>query len=122
MKVFTVIGIVLVLSIIVVIVLVWRHVPTDVAISHKIAGTWITPSGRLWHFTQDGSWSHIQSNGIYSGTWQIKDGELIETITNYLGTKSHLPTGSVLHLKIVRVDGKELVEDIGEGKVILKRQ
>ena len=122
MKVFTVIGIVLLLSIIVVILLVRRRGPTDAAISHKIAGSWVTEAGTAWHFAQDGSWSHSQSNGAYSGTWQIKDSELILAITNYSGKRSPSPVGGVLHCTIVRVDDKQLVEDLGEAVVTLRRQ
>ena len=122
MTVFPFIGILLVLSIIVVIVLVRRRDPTDAAISHKIAGSWVAPSGTAWHFAPDGSWSHSQSDGASSGSWQIKDRELIMAITNYSGTRSPSPVGGVLHCTIVRVDDKELVEDLGEGKVTLKRQ
>jgi hypothetical protein len=50
------------------------------------------------------------------------DSELTMTVTNYSGPRNRSPVGDVLHCMIVRVDDKELVEDLGEATVTLHRQ
>ena len=95
---------------------------SDAAIRQKLVGSWLAPSGSKWHFTNDGSWSHDEPQSSFSGTWQVADTELSMTITNYSGrTRSRSPVGNVLHCTVVRVNDKELVEDLGETTVTLQR-
>ena len=95
---------------------------TDETIRQNLVGTWIAPSGSKWRFNNNGSWSHDEPQSSFSGTWQVADAELSMTITNYSGrTRSRSPVGGVLHCTVVRVNDKELVEDLGETTVTLQR-
>ena len=111
MKKLTIIGSCLTLLLIVC-VLVWQHlrVPSDAEISHHIIGSWTTTDGRdtIRDFAQDGSYSqgHLAQFG---GIWQVKDGDLILTLTNY--PPGSPPRGHIIPMKIriIQVDDNHLV-------------
>jgi hypothetical protein len=96
---------------------------TDAEIRQKLVGTWITPAGSKWHFAANGTYSHEQRRSSYAGTWQVTENELIMTIANYFGPpKSRSPIGHAVQCTIVRVNDKELVEEIDEALVTLDRE
>ncbi len=55
---------------------------------------------------------NVLSDGVrtatLAGTWRIQDGQLVDTITNDIGGNTRVPR-VVSILKIVRLDGRELV-------------
>ena len=103
----------------------------DARIRQKIVGTWIvdrqSPAGIIIKatvtlnldgqfttkgtVTRDGSRQTIEC----AGTWQVKEGMLIETITKS-GSKN-VPLGLVTRDKIIRVNDRELVFQAESGEV-----
>ena len=96
---------------------------TDTQISHNLVGKWLASAGAKWSFAEGGQWSYNNAGSSFAGTWQVVNTELSMTVTNYSGPpRSVSPIGHVLYCTIVRVDDKELVEDLGESIVTLHRQ
>ncbi len=56
----------------------------------------------------------------YQGTWQIKDGFLIETVTKS-STKA-IRVGLVTHDKIIRIDDKEMIYQTEKGKTVNRKR
>jgi hypothetical protein len=102
----------------------------DAKVSRQIAGTWemdapinmatfswTNPVVRRWTISSDGSFSqslgHVSALVTYQGTWLVRDGELVLTFTNALGTGDHTPdstiVGRVRRCKIVHVDDHQFV-------------
>jgi hypothetical protein len=120
MKKLTIIGLSVVI-VVVCVVLLWRHVKIsrfDRDFSQKLARVWswelenmrctniVTPNGC---FTCLSWFSHPDRTNTYqmAGTWHIKDGSLIETVTSDSNKAARVPrTHSG---QIVRVDASEFV-------------
>ena len=56
----------------------------------------------------------------YEGTWQAKDGYLIEMITK--SSSKVIPVGKVTRDKIIRVDDQELVFQTESGKMVTRKR
>ncbi len=86
--------------------------------SQQLVGTW-QYEGFSSTVSADGSFSSSYTSTnqavvlVYQGTWLVKDGELVLTITNVIGTKLHMPVGSVDHWKIIEVSGSHLILEQG---------
>jgi hypothetical protein len=109
----------------------------DAKLGRQIAGTWTRQMGN-WSWTNpavftrtispDGSFSTTigRSNALvtYQGTWLVRDGELVMTVTNAHGTGSHgaaSPVGSVDRCKIIHVDAHQFIYESGGLTNILSR-
>ena len=93
--------------------------PVDVP--NHFAGTeTFTSDGK---FTLEGAFTVLKDKEPlkYEGTWNMKDGFLVETVT-----KSSRPAlvhvGAVTKDKIVRVDNKELVYQTEQGKTVTRKR
>ncbi len=86
----------------------------DAKLSRQIVGTWAPGAGISMAISPDGSFlsAFTKTNLVvvltYQGTWLVRDGELVMTITNASGTKEHEPVGSIDRMKIVQVDAARL--------------
>ena len=75
----------------------------------------------------DGSFSesigHSNALVTYQGTWFVKDGELVMTVTNAHGTGNHgaEPVGSVDRCKIIHVDDHQFICEAGGHTNTLSR-
>jgi methionyl-tRNA formyltransferase len=131
MKKFTIIGLAVV-AIVACILLLWQHAKTsrDRNISQKLAGAWSWEFANIRetsNFAADGSFtaqevfSHSKSTNTYqmAGTWYIKDGKVIETITSDSNKKARVPrTNSG---QIVSIDAHEYVVAFDTNKLVLNR-
>ena len=103
----------------------------DAKVSHGIAGawemevplkvttfySWTNPIIYRWSISSNGSFSqslgHVSALVTYQGTWLVKDGELVLTFRNALGTGSHKDdsaiVGQVHRCKIVHLDDHQFV-------------
>jgi hypothetical protein len=105
----------------------------DAELRQKITGTWIPSSnGTIYAavtVSSDGSFvskfsvirTNIPSELIYQGTWQVKDGVLITTITNVDGLEPHDPVGKIRNIKIIHMDEHEMTYLI-DGQTITARR
>jgi len=75
----------------------------------------------------DGSFSesfgHSNALVTYQGTWLVKDGELVMTVTNAHGTGNHgvEPVGSVDRCKIIHVDEHQFIYEASGHTITLSR-
>jgi hypothetical protein len=109
---------------------------SDTGIRQKIVGTWIvdshSPSGSSMKGTviilSDGSLvakvtiirKNSEEDFEYEGTWQVKDGFLIETVTrshSRLAVKGH-----VTRDKIIRLDTHELAYQTETGRIVTRKR
>jgi hypothetical protein len=91
----------------------------DAELERQIAGTWTQGKGIEICIYTNGSFQskifHVKPNRTmtlnYEGTWQIKDGFCLMTITNSSGinTTNFEAAGCIDRLKIVKVDKASLV-------------
>ena len=96
--------------------------PSDAKVAKKLPGAWHRvlespdAKGITFTFSPNGSFTNQlptpKPNGDYGivvtvGTFEVRDGYLIETITNISGYSGHLPV--VERFKIVQSDDRELI-------------
>jgi len=131
MKKLTIIGL-LVVTVVACILLLWHHakISRDRGISQKLAGAWSWEYANIretYNFAPDGSftaqetYSYSKSTNTYqmAGTWHIKDGRVIQTITSDSNKKARVPrTNSG---QIVSIDTQEYVVAFDTNKLVLKR-
>jgi hypothetical protein len=100
----------------------------DTKLRQQIAGTWITSdSNGIIKINSDGSfvtkWTIANTNTIYKliyeGTWQIKDGIMISTISKADGYERHEVVGTVDRYKIIRLNDRELFYEFGTNQTIM---
>ena len=133
MKKLTIIGL-SVLAVVGCILLFWQHAKTsrDRNISQKLAGAWSWEFANIrvtTDFATDGSltsqeqdvFNYSKSTNTYqtAGTWYIKDGKVIETVTSDSNKKARVPRTS--SGQIVSIDAHEYVVAFGTNKLVLKR-
>ena len=132
MKNLTFVGLLAVI-VVVCILLFWQHskISRDRGFSQKLAGAWVWEDanvGETYNYSDDGSYT-IQEvftfsnrTNIYqfAGTWQIKDGKIIQIVT----TDSH-KKASVTHrtnsAQIVRLDARDLIVEVDTNRMELRR-
>ncbi len=108
---------------------------TDAKIRQKIVGVWIredTNSEGTTTIASDGVFlstsrsvmanSNITKTWIYEGTWQVKGGVFILTITKASGFHQHEAVGSVDNFKIVSLNDEELVCQVNNQTIVHKRK
>ena len=77
--------------------------------------------------SSDGSFTtrmgHRSALVTYQGTWLVKDGELVMTVTDAQGTGRHQPgpVGGVDRSKIIHVDDHQLICESGGSTNMLTR-
>jgi len=95
----------------------------DAKLAQKITGAWSGEAG-AWTmtFAPDGSYvmARKSDTNILAGTWQIKDGDLIRTMTNVYIIQGS-PDGGVTRCKIVSMDDHQLVYTSAGRAVTLSR-
>jgi hypothetical protein len=117
MKRFTIVGLFIAL-IILCGLLFWRHTKSarDQDIQNRLTGTWTFEfMDMLWvtnTVASDGSFTSQEATGTnlfhVAGTWHVKDGDLVETVTsNTAKIGVRLPHTDIHH--IVSLDDSELV-------------
>ena len=97
-------------------------VPSDAVVAKKLPGAWhrvlASPDakGIIFTFSPDGNFTNqiptthpdgIQVTMVLTGTFQVRDGYLIETITNISNYSGYLPV--VERYKIVQSDDRKLI-------------
>jgi hypothetical protein len=98
----------------------------DEKLGHDITGIW-TNSVERYTFSPDGSYSLIfgprDDGASYQGTWLVKDGELVTTVTNVQVTGDYKagPVGFVGRLKILHVDDHAIIYEFGGQRIGLRR-
>ena len=122
MKKFIIIG--FVVALVVASALLWQHSKhlSDAKLGRQITGTWTKglsswTDGPLYSktFSSDGSFStrigHSNALVTYLGTWLVKKGELVMTVTNAHGTGNHKagPVGGVESVKIIHLDNHQFI-------------
>ena len=131
MKKLTIIGL-SVIAVVACILLLWQHAKTsrDRDFSQKLAGAWSWEYANIRetsNFAADGSFtvqeafSRSKSTNTYqmAGTWYIKDGKVIETVTNDSNKKRRVPrTNSG---QIVSIDAHEYVVAFDTNRLVLNR-
>jgi len=112
MKKFTIIG--FIIALVIASILLWQHSnpSSDAKLGRQIAGTWTNYDGLYTKIiSSDGSFSTIvgipNALSTSQGTWLVKDGELVLTVTNVQLISAHRtfsPMGEIHRTKIVHVD------------------
>jgi hypothetical protein len=109
----------------------------DARLGRRIAGTWIRPmSGSsptepavfTRTISSDGSFSTTIGRKsalvTYQGTWLVRDGHLVMTVTNAQGMGQHhpaSPVGSIDRIKIIHVDDHQWIYESNGHTNILTR-
>jgi hypothetical protein len=109
----------------------------DAQLGRQIAGTWTRPmSGSsptepaVFTRTISSDGNFTTSIGrrsalvTYQGTWQVRDGELVMTVTNAQGMGQHRagsPVGSIDRIKIIHVDDHQWIYESEGHTNILTR-
>ncbi|MCX6894254.1 MAG: hypothetical protein NTZ16_01840 [Verrucomicrobia bacterium] len=107
----------------------WR----DAKLHKQIAGTWRIGDNGLITLDSDGRyqsrWTRVSNNIItkewmYEGTWAVKSGFVITTITKNggLNNTNSLPAGTVERFKIIQVNANHLAtEGYGQTNVFERK-
>jgi hypothetical protein len=111
------------------ILLFWQHAKPsrDRKFSQKLSGAWSWEIYSLHgtrNFAADGSFAEQVFKGtntynLTAGTWYVKDGRVIVTVTSDSNKKAQVPRTSSEH--IVSVDAHEFVGTFGATKVVLNK-
>jgi hypothetical protein len=126
MKKYSIIGFAIVLLIAVALLSLQHYRrPNDAELGQRVVGGWVGPSDILeMTMSSDGSYvSKFTRKGLdyeFDGTWKIKDGFLIMTLTANKSTNTkHTPqVGSVERFRIIHVDDQELIDEVGDGGTV----
>jgi len=111
------------------ILLFWQHARTsrDREFSQNLAGVWsweISSFHGIRNFAADGSFTEqtvfkgTDTNQTV-GTWYVKDGRVIVTVTSDSNKKAHVPR--TISEQIVRIDAHEFVGTFGTVEAVLNR-
>jgi hypothetical protein len=131
MKKFTIIGLSLV-AVVACLLLFWQHARAsrDKSFSQKLAGTWSLEFDNIRetrNFAADGSFtgqtvtSHPKGTNTnqMAGTWYIKAGRFIETVTSNSNPKARVPR--TVSGQVVRIDAHEYVVAYDTNILVLNR-
>ena len=91
----------------------------DERLSKKLIGTWTTDDGsEVWIVSENGSfdarWTKvvedIKRSYVFQGIWEVRDGALVETITNRssIGFTNIAPVGTVVRSHICRLNSAQM--------------
>ena len=94
----------------------------DKKLEQQVAGTWTTDDGcDVWKLSAGGVFDEKYSDPprgyTFQGTWEVKDGWLIQTIAKVSSTNIHhlAPVGTVNRSQIVKVSRTNLILEL-EGQ------
>ncbi len=126
MKQYNIIGFTIVLLVAVTLLALHHYKrPNDAELRQRVVGGWIGPSDNLeMTMSPDGSYvSKFTREGIdyeFEGTWKIKDGFLIMTLTanNSTNTKHTPHAGGMERFRIIHVDDQELIDQQEDGGTV----
>jgi hypothetical protein len=112
---------------VVVTLLAWRHVRPlrDAEMFGKLPGTWFLSYGSL-DVHPDGSYvlqfTHSPTDGILTneGTFQVRDGLLINTVTKSYRTNAQLP--QITRMRIIQMNDREMIIDNGSKSGLIFRK
>jgi major membrane immunogen (membrane-anchored lipoprotein) len=100
----------------------------DIKFGRQITGTWTNGSGRnIETISSNGSFAltigTINDRVTYQGTWLIKDGEFVTTVTNAQVTGNYKagPVGAVSRVKIVKLADHQFFYEYRGQKIELIR-
>ena len=108
----------------------WQHIKTsrDARTRQNLAGTWVVDTGSFTvrpDFSYVGQFTNSTAGKIVTneGTFQVRDGFLIDTMTKSSGAHAHVPY--ITRLRIVRADAHQMVidenDDSGDIKIVLRK-
>lgn len=116
------------LIIAILVVMHYQKHPSDSAIRRKLPGTWTLNiadgRARTLMMSSDGHWTEQITGkirtGRLDGTWQVRDGFLISTITN---NDMDMQVPSTHTSRIIRIDSHEYVlhSENGNTQVVFKK-
>jgi hypothetical protein len=94
--------------------------PSDANLTRQIAGTWTVAGAGTMAFAPDGSFVIAKKSDTrtLTGAWQIKDGDLILTVTNINGNSQ---AGNVIQSKILSMDAHQFVYNSAGRTATLSR-
>jgi len=111
------------------ILLFWQHAKTsrDRKYGEKLVGNWsweIYSLHGIRNFAVDGCFTEqtvFKGTNTYQtvGTWYVKDGRVIVTVTSDSNKKAQVPR--TISEQIVRIDAHEFVGTFGTAKFVLNR-
>jgi hypothetical protein len=132
MKKFTFVGLSAVI-VVVCILLFWQHskISRDRGFSQKLAGSWLCEYanvGETYNYSDDGSYTlqevltFSNRTNIYqfAGTWQIKDGRIIQISTTDSNKKANV-SHHTNTAQIVRLDARNLIVEVATNRMELRR-
>ena len=106
-----------------------RH---DASLHKQLVGTWARGDSGVLTIDLDGSfqsrWTTVLTNvtkeWLYAGTWNVRDGFLISTVTNSetRNSTNSEAVGSVDRFRIISIDSSHLVNGIGGVTNYLERR
>ena len=98
------------------------------ATRHRLIGTWRNDSQFSLTLSASGNFvsTFLDTNQMialtHQGTWQVREGVLMMTITNIDGTLKHETNGSIDRMRIVELDVNHLALDYGYMTNYLERE
>jgi hypothetical protein len=98
--------------------------PSDSEISQKVPGSWIGKNKKfVMTITPDGSYAYGTSptHNSVGGTWQIRDGFFIMTITNSTAHGGQALVGVVSRCRVIHFDDHQFAYDMGGETFTFKR-
>jgi hypothetical protein len=104
----------------------------DTELEHQIIGTWardkssemIINTNGSFHSKFSTAYSSVTKTWNYYGTWQIKDGFCVMTITNAstTGATNFEAVGSIGRAKIIKLEGTSLVWKLDDQTIAFRRK
>src|ERR1700751_1153176 len=100
----------------------------DAELRHQITGTWRRDDTFEIALAADGSfvshWAEPAKRITYQGTWKVRDGDVISSITNCAaqGTTNFEPVGSTHHFTVRQADETDLVWSVDGQTISFKRK
>jgi VCBS repeat-containing protein len=101
------------------------HHQSDADIRQNVSGTWTRDVYGTMTIAPDGSWSNMVLNSnltnFYSGTWQLKDGVIIMTLTNTSVSDESSTIGRTKQYNVIHVDDHHFVYELSGETNTLSR-
>lgn len=94
----------------------WKHEGKDAKGNTCAITMTISPNHTFSYYRV---WNERPLTNTFSGTWQIRDGFLLLTLTNRSGPNPSVSHGTIIKSKIAHLNDGELVEET-DGKTIIE--
>jgi hypothetical protein len=89
---------------------------SDADIRQNVSGTWTRDVYGTMTIAPDGSWSNMALNAnltnFYAGTWQLKDGVIIMTLTNTSVSDESSSVGHTKQYNVIHVDDHQFIYEL----------